>query len=121
MFKFPHSSDLALKCLTSRGYCLLLLSVLIFPVNTCCDILPVESSMRCTSQTPAKFGVCYRIVELTTSIKFIRIHVLIYLLVYISCNGSSFDPKSHKCNKAIPVVGEGNLFHFINEKLRHEV
>lgn len=39
-----------------------------FHVNTC-DFLPVEDSMRCTSQTPAKFGVCYRIAELTTSIK----------------------------------------------------
>lgn len=73
------------------------------------------------SQTPATFGVCYTIVELTTSIKFNRIHVLIYLLVYVCCNGSSFDPKSHKCNKAIPVVGEGDLSSFINGKLRHEV
>lgn len=77
--------------------------------------------MRCTSQTPAKFGVCYRIVELAMSIKLIRIHVLIYLLVYACCSGNSFDPKPHKCNKTIPVVGEGNLSHFMNGKLRHEV
>lgn len=67
--------------------------------------------MRCTSQTPAKFGVCYRIVELTTSIKLIWIHVLIYLPVYICCNSSSVDTKSDKCStlEAISVVGEGNL------------
>lgn len=121
MFEFPHSSDLVLKCITSHGCCLLVFSGLMFHVNTCCDFLPVEDSMRCTSQTPAKFGVCYRIAELTMSIKLIRIHVLIYLLFYICCNGSSVDPKSHKCNKAIPVVGEGNLSCFINGKWRHEV
>lgn len=91
--------------------------MLIFPVNTC-DVLPMEGSMRCTSHILAKFGVCYRMVELAASIKFSRIHVLIYLLVYICCNGSSFDPKSHKCNKAIPVMGERNLYCFINGKLR---
>lgn len=74
------------------GCCLLVLSVLIFYVNTCCDFLPVEGSVKCTSQTPAKFDVCYRIVELSTSIKFNRIHVLIYFLVCSCCNGSSFDP-----------------------------
>lgn len=68
--------------------------------------------MRCTSQTPAKFGVCYKIVGLTTSIKLIRIHVLTYLLVYVCCNGSSFDTKSDKYNtlETISVMGEGNLY-----------
>lgn len=50
MFTFPHSSDLILKCLTSCGCCLLVLSGLMFHVNTCCDFLPVEGSMRWRSQ-----------------------------------------------------------------------
>lgn len=51
MFELSHSSDLALKCLTSRGCCLLVLSVLLFHVNTCCGFLPLENSMRCTNSS----------------------------------------------------------------------
>lgn len=68
--------------------------------------------MRCTNQIPAKFGVCYEIVELTMSIKLIRIHVLTYLLVYVCWNGSSFDAKCDRYNalETVSVVGEGNLY-----------
>lgn len=70
-------------CLTSCCCHALILSVLIFHVSKCYDFLPIEGSMSYTSQSPAKFGVCYKIVALTARIKLISIHVLIYLLIYL--------------------------------------
>lgn len=111
MFKLPHSSNLALKCLTSW-----LLSFSPFCARIPCEhLLQLFTNVRqyeMHKSTPAKFGVCYKIVGLTTSIKLIRIHVLTYLLVYVCCNGSSFDTKSDKYNtlETISVVGEGNLY-----------
>lgn len=75
-------------CLPSCYCCALILTVLIFHVNNGCGFLPIEGGMSYTSQTPGKFGVCYKIVALTARIKLIGIRVLIYLLIYICCNGT---------------------------------
>lgn len=106
-------------CFTSYCCCALILSVLIFHVSCCCDFFTNKSSMSCTSQTPAKFSVCYKTVALTDRIKLIRIPVLIYLLSVVMELKSSVDRKSDKCNtlEAISIMGEGK-FHLILQMRR---